>query len=106
MALVLYFLADPVLGVTEMKRVVKPGAGGIIATYDWDVPGGGFPHEWLHKEFRKRGIEYPLPPTAEVSRMDELEKLWNETGLQSIECKQFRATRKFANFHELWDIKF
>ena len=36
--------------------------------------------------------------------MDELEKLWNEAGLQSIECKQFRATRTFANFDELWDI--
>ena len=93
MALVLYFLPDPAIGVNEMKRVVKPG--GIIATYDWDVPGGGLPHEWLHIEFRKRGIDYPLPPSSDVSRMDELEKLWTETGLQSIECKQFRATRTF-----------
>ena len=102
MALVLYFLPNPALGVNEMKRVVKPG--GIIATYDWDVPGGGLPHEWLHKELRKRGIEYPLPPTPEVSRMDELEKLWDKAGLRSIECKQFRATRTFTNFKELWDI--
>ena len=36
--------------------------------------------------------------------MDELEKLWDEAGLQSIECKQFRATRTFINFKELWDI--
>jgi ubiquinone/menaquinone biosynthesis C-methylase UbiE len=43
MALALHFLPDPALGVTEMKRVVKPG--GIIATYDWDVPGGSLPHE-------------------------------------------------------------
>ena len=82
MALVLYFLPDPALGVNEMKRVVKPG--GIIATYDWDVLGGGLPHEWLHQELRKRGIGYPLPPNAEVSRMDELEKLWDEAGLRSI----------------------
>ena len=36
--------------------------------------------------------------------MDELEKLWNEAGLRSIECKQFRATRTFSNFKELWEI--
>ena len=102
MALVLYFLSDPVFGVNEMKRVVKPKD--IIANYDWDVPGGGLPYEWLHKEFRKRGIDYPLPPSSDVSRKDELEKLWTETGLQSIECKQFRATITFANFEELWDI--
>ena len=43
MALVLYFLPDPALGENEMKRVIKPG--GIIATYEWDVPGVGLPHE-------------------------------------------------------------
>ena len=102
MAPVLFFVPDPENALAEMKRVVKPG--GIIATYDWDVPGGGLPHEWLHKELRKRGIEYPLPPNAEVSRMDELEKLWDEAGLRSIECKQFIATRTFTNFKELWDI--
>jgi hypothetical protein len=31
MALALYFLSDPALGVTEMKNVVKPG--GIISAY-------------------------------------------------------------------------
>ena len=96
MALVLYFLPDPALGMTEMKRVVKPG--GIIATYDWDVPGGGLPHEWLHKELRKRGIEYPLPPSSAVSSLDELEKLWNETDLRSIECKQIKVSETFTNF--------
>lgn len=45
-----------------------------------------------------------MPPTAEVSRMDELEKLCNEVSLQAIECKQFRATRTFSNFEELWSI--
>jgi hypothetical protein len=36
--------------------------------------------------------------------MDELEKTWTDTGLQSIECKQFRVTRTFTNFDELRDL--
>jgi hypothetical protein len=36
--------------------------------------------------------------------MDELEKLWIEAGLRSIECKQFIVTRTFSNFKELWDL--
>ena len=102
MALVLFFLPDPVLGMAEMKRVVK--SEGTVAAYVWDIPGGGLSHEWLQREFRKREIDYPLPPSSDVSRMDELEKLWTETGLKSIECKQFRATRTFANFEGLWNL--
>ena len=41
MALVLIFVPDPVRGVAEMARVVRPG--GTIATYMWDMLGGGFP---------------------------------------------------------------
>jgi hypothetical protein len=85
-----------------MKRVVRPE--GTIAAYVWDIPGGGLPHEWLDQELRKRGIDYPLPPSSDVSRMDELEKTWTDTGLQSIECKQFRVTRTFSSFDELWDL--
>ena len=41
MALVLFFLPDPVLGMTEMKRVVK--SEGTLAAYVWDIPGEGLP---------------------------------------------------------------
>ena len=41
MALVITFLTDPPKAAREMARVVKPG--GIVATYMWDIPGGGFP---------------------------------------------------------------
>ena len=75
MALVLFFVPNPVLGLAEMKRVVKPG--GIVGSYVWDVFGGGLPVQMFHKEFLKRGIQYPLPLSAEVSKMERLEELWN-----------------------------
>ena len=41
MALVIFFVPDPAKGVAEMARVVCPG--GTVATYAWDMLGGGFP---------------------------------------------------------------
>ena len=49
-------------------------------------------------------IEYPLPPSSAVSSLDELEKLWSEAGLRSIECKQIKVSRTFTNFLKLWDL--
>ncbi len=102
MALVLFFVPNPVLGLAEMKRVVRPG--GIVAAYVWDVFGEGLPIQMFHKEFRKRGIEYPLPPSAEVSKMERLEELWNEADLRSVESTQIKASRKFGNFEEFWNV--
>ena len=36
--------------------------------------------------------------------MDELEKLWDQTDLGSIECKQIKVNRTFTNFDELWEL--
>ena len=102
MALVLFFLPDPVLGMAEMKRVVK--SEGTLAAYVWDIPGEGLPIDPIHAEFRKRGIDYPLPPSSDVSNIDKLEKLWTEEGIQSIECKQIKVSRSFKNFEEFWNI--
>jgi ubiquinone/menaquinone biosynthesis C-methylase UbiE len=41
MALVISFLPDPGKAVAEMARVVRPG--GSVATYMWDILGGGSP---------------------------------------------------------------
>ena len=50
MALVLFFVPDPEVGVKEMKRVTKPG--GTVAAYVWDIFGGGSPIELFWAEFR------------------------------------------------------
>src|SRR5579859_7958940 len=41
MALAITFIADAVKAAAEMARVVRPG--GLVATYMWDIPGGGLP---------------------------------------------------------------
>lgn len=47
MALVISFLPAPALAAAEMARVVRPG--GWVATYMWDLPGGGVPVDPIYK---------------------------------------------------------
>ena len=98
MALVLFFIPNPMLGVSEMKRVVREG--GSVSAYVWDIFGDGLPIKMIHKEFRKHGIDYPLPPSAEFSKSEKREKLWAEAGLNSIESKQINVERSFVDFEE------
>ena len=61
MPLVIFFVSDPLKGVSEMGRVVCPG--GAVTAYAWDMMGGGFPYEALLAEIRALGIAIPTPPS-------------------------------------------
>ncbi|HAX04408.1 MAG TPA: SAM-dependent methyltransferase [Acidimicrobiaceae bacterium] len=102
MALVLFFVPDPALGVAEMVRVTK--SGGSISAYVWDVLEGGLPVEAISAQLRKLEIPYPKPPSAEVSRMDRLKETWINAGLSDVETKQISVHRTFDNFQQFWDI--
>lgn len=103
MALVLVFVPDPAKGVEEMVRVVRPG--GVVATYMWDMLGGGFPLDPILVEMRAMGLTPPRPPRMDVSRMEMLRDLWTRAGLQSVETKEITVTRTFADFDEFWSVK-
>ncbi len=102
MALVLFFVPDPPKGVGEMVRVVRPG--GIVAAYAWDILDGGFPFEPIWVEMRKRGVAPPLPPSPEASRIDQMQKLWTQAGLEEVETRVITVQRTFASFDELWAV--
>jgi hypothetical protein len=100
MALVIFFLSDPRKGVAEMARVVR--RGGTIATYVWDMIGGGFPWEPIHAEMRELGIKPLLPPTMDVSRQNVLRELWAVAGLDAIELCEITVRRSFDSFEDFW----
>jgi len=58
MALVLFFVPEPAVGLAEMKRVVKPG--GTVAAYVWDVFEEGLPISEFHNELRLLASRYFL----------------------------------------------
>ena len=100
MALVIFFVPDPARGVAEMVRVVCPG--GTVATYAWDMLGGGFPLEPIQAEMRAMGLKPVLPPSSGASRMDALRSLWTEAGLEAVETREITVQRTFADFDEFW----
>jgi ubiquinone/menaquinone biosynthesis C-methylase UbiE len=100
MALVLVFVPDPRKGVDEMVRVVGPG--GIVATYMWDMLGGGFPLDPIIAEMREMGIAPQRPPRMEASRMDALAEIWTGAGLEGLETREIAVRRTFAHFDDLW----
>ena len=100
MALVITFLSDPAKAVAEMARVVRPG--GWVATYMWDVPGGGTPVHPIYVAMESLGMPSPRPPGAEVSGRDAMHALWEDAGLQSIETCVIRIPIVYADCDDFW----
>jgi SAM-dependent methyltransferase len=100
MPLVIFFVPDPAQGVAEMVRVVCPG--GIVTAYAWDMLGGNFPYEGLQAEMRGLGIEVPVPPSPEASRVDTLRDLWTRAGLEAVATREITVQRTFADFDDYW----
>jgi SAM-dependent methyltransferase len=100
MPLVIFFVPDPARGVAEMARVVSPG--GTVTAYAWDMEGGGFPYEALQVEMRGLGVEVPVPPSPEASRIDAMRDLWAGTGLESVETLEITVRRTFIDFDDYW----
>jgi ubiquinone/menaquinone biosynthesis C-methylase UbiE len=102
MALVIFFVPDPARGVAEMVRVTRPG--GTIAAYAWDMLGGGFPLQFLYDELSRLGIDAPMPPSAEASRIGEMDRLWRSGGIVDVETRSITVERTFTDFETMWAI--
>jgi SAM-dependent methyltransferase len=101
MALAIAFIPDAQKAVAEMARVVRPG--GLVATYMWDIPNGGAPVDPLGRAAESIGIPRWLPPNPDASRLDELERLWTDAGLRSVETRVIRISVEFADVDDFWD---
>ncbi|WP_128925433.1 class I SAM-dependent methyltransferase [Bradyrhizobium guangxiense] len=103
MALVLVFVPDASKSVAELARVVRPG--GLVATYMWDMLGGGFPLDPILNEMRAMGLSPTRPPHMEVSTLAALQGFWTAAGLLEIETREITVQRTFADFDEFWNVE-
>jgi SAM-dependent methyltransferase len=100
MALVLFFVPEPAVGVAQMCRVVR--SGGVVAAYHWDILGGGFPLADIGVEMLKMGTPPRLPPSVQASTLDASAALWGEAGLREVRTCQFTVRRRFDSFDDYW----
>jgi len=100
MALVLFFVPEPAVGVAEMCRAVRPG--GIVAAYHWDILDGGFPLAAIGAEMLKLGSAPRMPPSAAASTLEASAALWRQAGLHEVRTCQFTVQRRFDSFDEYW----
>ena len=100
MALVISFIPDPAKAVAEMARVVRPG--GIVATYMWDILGGGLPLAPVGRAFKAMGKDYSRLSDA-AARRDTMQALWQGAGLRAVETRVIRITVDFASFDDFCD---
>jgi SAM-dependent methyltransferase len=102
--LVLNFISNPELGLTEMKRVASPGA--TIAAYVWDYAGKMqliriFWDVAVELDPRARdldeGIRFP------ICRPDMLTAALETAGLIDIEVAPIEVQTRFRDFDDYWD---
>lgn len=100
MALVLFFVPDPLRGIRELLRVTR--AGGTIAAYHWDMAGGGFPLQLIVDAARDEGFEPLKPPSAWAASLEASEALWVNAGALDVQTRQFEVSRPFDSFEDFW----
>jgi|ERR1700728_4300745 len=101
MALVIVFLSDPAKAVAEMARVVRPG--GWVATYMWDIPGGGMPLRPIQVAMKSLGLTLPLQVSVAAAERKNLQALWEGAGLQSVATGVIRITVAYSDFEDFWE---
>lgn len=99
--LVVHFMADPLLGLREMKRVTS--AGGTVAACVWDHAGERTPLAAFWQAARELDPDVHDESGLAGAREGHLRELLEDAGLTSVRETTFKASVQFASFDEWWE---
>jgi SAM-dependent methyltransferase len=99
--LVVHFMADPVAGLAEMRRVTRPG--GVVAACVWDFAGGGAPLSLFWEAARALDPGVVDESHLAGAREGHLSELFAAVGLREIDETVLSIQREHASFEEWWE---
>ena len=102
--LVVNFMTDPVRGVGEMKRVVRPG--GTVAACTWDYREGMtmLRAYWdaAHEVAPEESAEFDEGKNMRYATGEELTGLWETVDLEDVEGGELSVRVAYEDFDDLW----
>ncbi|HET7678257.1 MAG TPA: methyltransferase domain-containing protein [Candidatus Limnocylindrales bacterium] len=99
--LVVHFMADPVAGLAEMRRVTR--SGGVVVACVWDHAGGSGPVSLFWKAARELDPGAHDESGLPGARAGHLTELFRAAGLQDVEETSISADLDHASFEEWWE---
>jgi len=99
--LVVHFMADPVKGLEEMRRVTQPG--GIVAACVWDHAGGTGPVSPFWEAAHAIDADAPDESQMAGAREGHLTELFEQAGLREVDETALSVTVELAGFDGWWE---
>jgi SAM-dependent methyltransferase len=98
--LVVHFMADPVAGLAQMRRVTR--ADGVVTASVWDYDGLRGPVDDLWRAVRELDPGVAGEGTLPGTRDGHLRELARSAGLRQVEQQTLTVTAHYGSFNEWW----
>lgn len=99
--LVVHFMADPEVGLSEMARVTRPD--GLVAACVWDHAGGCGPLAVFWRAVRDLDPAAPDESELAGAREGHLVELFENAGLRRVESAKLTVRVGFTTFRDWWE---
>jgi SAM-dependent methyltransferase len=99
--LVVHFMADPVAGLSEMRRVTR--SGGVVSACVWDHAGESGPLSLFWASVRALGN--PIDDESQRAGVGEgqLAELFGRAGFSEVDADRIDVTVGFSSFEDWWE---
>jgi trans-aconitate methyltransferase len=98
--LVVHFLADPMAGLTEMRRVTRPG--GVVTASVWDFGGLRGPVDAFWRVVHDLDPDAPGDRDLPGAQEGSLRDLATAAGLRDVQQDELTVSSSYASFEEWW----